>query len=645
MRKDESLILFSDAQRTIKLSDLFCWKIYREISPRLTPEKQEEDRQTLNALAHQELQSFSGDILNQKDMARAWLRVLKLTNLGLEHTLGKTRTQTQDGIAYDEKLAKAILVQKPLELIFHVGSRLFSEDRESISNLLKQSSVHSKGLWFSLINQSDREILLNASDLDKFDGTWQAFHKKTDTVEHVARLLEIRLLFPTTEETIDDYARHLGSANLETIQSPIGMIQANLNSLLIASMFRRDEEFYSDSGTTELTSEITDYLKKHGQTSSEETIDAMVASRSYIEEDIGRDKLNFPLGTRDKERKISRLSHACAVKPHELKEFVETCYLEPHHFQKMVPKITERFNWYFKNVQKALKIRNLKRTAETHADALIQITGQKLIENIRAFYSELPEGKEDDMPFWLAYWRPHLIIFHTTYDEARARAQKEAGLTVLVEQIVDAETEQLLETLSGFHLWPREKQEKFVELYNPIPLAEREAEKNPKLLLNLLLSVESPSMLDNDTAGTHKQDEAVKSHTAKLQTIQDITTLAKQSVGTRLLQKVMEKINWNYVSPHAISELWYKGSDAMREFLVPHFDRFKVTLPSIKHYYLQNHTDFRLLHFVLAKFNDEKGITEDAWETFLYIASTYPKLENILHVLKRDFQEEELNHD
>lgn len=596
--------------------DYLLAKVVRSLpSPEVFFEKL---RQEMSALILDQLKEFGGLVTKPEDVKRAEIRTLKLINLGLENA--SNASHGENHAQKNFQLAAIIIESKPLSLIYAVGKKTFESGKnKTVLDAAKASEVEINGLWFRLISKSELEALQALSNLDLAKGTLKEHERMVGAVFNISKKLLLKSLLPINKDGLKA-KHHWGSLKKGTYPIDCGIIDCFLLSLIIAGLHRDldaltiDRHKYADVRLAQ--SLAVDDLRQDS-TQREAFIAGSINYHRMIEDDA-RNRLNEVKV--NPHRQLKFLADLLDLRIEEVAGFADLLYFEAADFDQQIPKIQQFFLQYFDEASKSLRLNFTDQLQSLVKDELVK-TMQRIREEVRKFYSTIDNPDLDNKEV-MAFWDQRVSIHHSFRETEQEVDKRAREIAIAKKEIAEVSPgrllsypfDQLLFATKNFIYWDREKKLVFCEGFNlnPLLLQENQAIGLLKLLRNISwgLSTGWNREITRDTSlgPTHLENppEDAKEDWAGL---------------------IMKKTAWSLLHPSTINELWRFGSDQIRDLVFEHREEIKISVVSLKKYYVDEHPDARLVLFVLDKLIKEdkiKASHRNTWEDLLRMTKDMP---------------------
>lgn len=578
-------------------------QIYKTLN--LSPEKKETHQQEIIQLAKEQIKIFGGNFLDPIDQKRAFDRVLKLINLGLEYASRKTGVMS-NGEILDLIIAKKILENKSLVQLYRLGYQLFEDDGKKIIDILEKSEIKVRDLFFRLISSAEYTQLKSLVDIEYCNGTLAEHNSAIKTAFDLSKKYEIIPFLP-----IDDLGftvfKNLGSGQKGIYPISDGLIDCLLLSLLVACMFRNEDDLFNSSNM-QVASEFLQTLNHQKNQSKKELEWAIQAG------------INFKIAACE-DRKYRALNpefqkmffaDILTVSPEEVAQFADMLFFESSIFAKKVVQIEHFFLKYFHLVQETLYIKE-----PAHFDNIIinvlHSTERKIAEEVKNFYLVLDDvniTNEEISKFW-----HQRVCFESRKNEGNKEGvASKAQSEIQPKQLVQMPIGYIVAATRHFVHWPEEKKKEFIDNLNPNRFINEDSGNSDNLIQ--FFKYISSGMIGGDAI------------------YQEETAICKKE--TSWIEVVMGKINWTRAHPSIVAEIWAGSDDEIRNALFEHREKFKTTCHALKTYYLSDLGDQRLFEYLLDKVAKEDSMKESAWNSLVH-ASKNLKSENIVMSKRREW--------
>lgn len=594
------LILKSEFDR----QDYLFSRLYKTLN--LSPEKKEAHQQEIVRLAKEQIKLFGGNTFSQQDQKRAIDRVIKLVNLGLEYASRRDVDVSPTGEMLNINMAKAILLNKPLSQMYHLGNEVFEMDRKSATELLLKSEIQIENLYFRLISEEEFACLKALSDLNLFKGTFEQLAGTAKTMRNISNKLVLVPFLPINESGLMIF-RHLGGSRKGAYPTSYGLIDCLLLSLLIACMFRDEENLFNCADTRKAT-EFFSSLAKEAQSREEKEYAAR--SFSSINRMVAEDRksrMASPAAQR------SFLRDILAVEMKEVAEFADLLFFEPEKFGKQADKVRKFFIGYFDLAQETLIIKKKPAYFGNFVQNALTRIEKKIEREVSEFYKQMDDYDISSEQI-AKFWHQRICSHRTDRKEAMEGIVLEARYDINPKQLSQASIPYLVAGAKYFLHWPEEKKKEFIDNLNPNRFINEER-GDASHLLQFLDYISLGPMDIVPVAHSNQQMDIYKDN-------------------SQWIAKVMDKINWSRVFPSVIAELWQGGTDEVRDALWKHREEFKTSTPSLKKYYVFEHNDMRLLKYILDKMIKEEKIKQYALDDMLLILRDFPKAKGIVELIE-----------
>ncbi len=545
-------------------------------------------QEEIGQLLDDQLRMFGGSLNNAEDVRRAEVRTLKLINLGLETAANTTRDNEGD---MNFALARAIIQKKPLALVYAAGKKQFEVDRKATLALMDQVEIQMNGLWFRLIDATTFAALKLLTDLDLSKGILQEHLAASTLALATTRKLQLAVFLPVSKDGLA-LRQHWGSTKRGVYLTEHGVIDGFLLSLIIACMFRSEDELFTTKGLLidiEVSRSFAAAMYRSGNNEAAERMIQGARNTYRSRENEHQERMKNP------ETQRHFLGSLLEVTPDEVKQFADLLFFEPETFAERVASIQTRCFQYFAVVDTTLRLGKLKDLHYT-MQAALQEAATRITDEVRNFYRTItnPDITNTEV---VKFWDTR-VCFEERFSLQKMRQETTADLAARgvdpvklcalpVQQIVDATT--------SFHLWQRREQELFCKHFNP-NVALRE-QRSVKGLVKILHSLATPAESESQAADNNPWVEAI-----------------------------LNKIAWPHTHPGFIADLWQLGSKQVREVILRHRADIKVTLPALKANFVFEHEDQRLLEYVLMRLMSEDKLPAKStlWEEIRWLAGTLP---------------------
>lgn len=578
-------------------------KMPKDLISRLTQETK--------GLAYIELKEFNGSHNDAQDRMRAEHRVLKLYNLGLEKIAIHSERLSSEP---DLKIALNVLLKAPMQGVYEIGKECYADQCASIQHILDQSYVRIKGQYFMLINQHDYETLHVMANIDMATGTLQSLRDVGRSADSILRKLKIIPLLQINERALGGYL-HWASPKIGVYRSHFGIIDRFLTSLAIACMFRKKAEMTTSRHFEKYVQAISglgvDFLKSVAGGD-------FFTNLGHVEDDDLKRRL-YSGG--DNSAQQAFLFDFMLVSQDEVTKFSELVLYEPGKFANSLQQINEKVTEYFWQTSTTLKIAlgHSETSIITEAmHAAVENASQQVLE----FYDQLGEEDESAEEI-ISFWDQRVLLENSQQvtilrDDLLAKfAVKDIDCQVLCQMPIG----QMIKLTKYFICWPEKKRQEFCSCISPNLYLEREQDcmALPKLLRNL--SVDDGNDWPEEIGGPN--------------TVSSVTIDGEIFVPfgrQNSFQEIMKKISWRHLNPHSISRLWFYGSSGVRDFMLEHVGDFKISMHALRHYYIDEHVDGRLLRAVLKRLINEDVLKPkiEIWEGLLFLTEHTPVTRSVI---------------
>lgn len=580
-------------------------RLYKTLD--LSQEKREAHQQEIIRLAKEQIKLFGGNTFSQQDQKRAIDRVIKLVNLGLEYASRRDVDVGPSGEILNINMAKAILLNKPLSQMYHLGNEVFEMDRKPATDLLLKSEIQIENLYFRLISEEEFACLKALSDLDLSAGTFEQLISAAKIMRNISNKLVLVPFLPINEGGLMIF-RHLGGFYKGMYPTNYGLIDCLLLSLLIACMFRDEENLFNYTDTRKAT-EFFSSLAKEAQSRKEKEYAAK--SFSNINRMVAEDRKSRMASPAAQK---SFLRDILAVEMKEVAEFADLLFFEPEKFGKQANKVRKFFLGYFDLAKETLIIKKKPAYFGNFVQNALDRIEKKIEREVSEFYKQM-DNYDISSEQIAKFWHQRICFHHTNKKEAMEGIAPKAKDDINPKQLSQAPIPYLVAGAKYFIHWPEEKKKEFIDNLNPNRFINEE-QGNTKHLLQFL---------DYISLGPMDVVPATSSNQQWLDIYRD---------GFQWIAKVMDKINWSRAFPSVIAELWQGGTDEVRDALWKHREEFKTSIPSLKKYYVFEHNDMRLLKYILDRMIKEEKIGQYALDDLLFILRDLSKAQEIVGLIE-----------
>lgn len=578
-------------------------RLYKTLN--LSPEKKEAHQQEIIRLAKEQIKLFGGNSLDSKDQKKAINRVLKLINLGLEYA-SKREYCGENGEIVNSEIAKAVLLNKPLTQIYYLGNEVSKMSRDEALEVLRKSEIYIGDMYFRLISAEESIRLKSLADIDFCDGTLSERLTAFETMKIVQNKLILAPFLPIDETGLMIF-NSFGSSQKNIYPSHKGLLDILLLSMIIASMFRSEDEWFDTIDTKDSKDFFKTFIKENRTREELKWAAQAIIGLGRVAEEDKRTRWNSSSAQK------SFLCDMITVREGEVAQFSEMLFFEPTNFGKSVVRIERFFRGYFNVAQETLHIKAPK-NFDAYIDSALRSTEKNISQEVAEFFKtvESPDiSREEVRKFW-----HQRVCF-----EPKKKGSETEGIALRSRDNIDPRhlaqmpVEYLATAIKYFSCWPKEKKKIFIDNLNPNRFINEDLGNSDNLIK--FLKYISSGMIGG---GAIYQEEAA---------------ICKKEDSW--VEIVINKINWTNVNPSVISELWGKGDDEIRNALFKHREKFRVTLPALKNYYLSDYSDQRLFEYLLDKIAKEDGIKKFAWDSLAY-SSQNLKAENIVKLKMREWE-------
>ncbi len=596
----------------------------------------------ISSLSLNELKNFNGNILNPNDMNRAILRTFKLINLWLENAVSIKEIH-EDKV----KLAKAIFTQKSLELIHQAWKLYFEKDKKIVEKVIKESEIEIGGLWFRLISKQEIDNLKKFTSVDTIIGTYNEYKNDVEWIQKILNKFKLTPLLSIKYCLWNQ--KHWWSTKKWQYITDFGVIDNILMSLTIACMFREEEDFFVDRKNTanlrRIYNQSRETLRQWWSINSS-VLDNISYLTRYLEEEKKYRSSNYD----NQAAQHVFLTEILKLEIEEIRKFSDAI-LNEKEFAKKLFSIKNVLIEYFLVARKTLFLKKSDSYSKITREEKIELekmelkelnnivvdiylyTIQDIVKEIKEFYKTEPNKSIFDIEI-LKFWDQRVIInenelqkFSKNKDDLRMNVITENVLkkTVFnVEKILWMSTKQIINITTNFSSWDEENKKSFCEKFNPnsIILRDRNSINLVKILKNL-----------SDLSTTWLGEKNINSNhlNKKEQILNSENPLIIKTKNWA--EMILNKIAWSYTDPYIIAEIWSLWSDQIRDYIFSKKYDIKISIPALKHYYILEHKDTRLLNYILQKLINEdklKPSSKSIWEDLLRISDYMPNARKII---------------